>query len=251
MNKKNVIIAGYPKSGTTWLSRLVAELIACPLIGDWGYVNMSPPYSEGSNRNSEFQCFKSHHSYKEIFRASDLPIHKVIYIVRDPRDVVISGVHYFQFIPSHLKLLNIGPIKRMLYRVTSKKERKRQMINAVLEGNGSINQWLSSSWISHYKGYSSEEILLVRYEDLLENPTKECNRIVNYLDFNTTKEEIAMSIHLQSFNKRRDDVKTKTNRSFKNLLRMGSSGYWKEEFSEHEVELFNHAFKYLKTPYEF
>ena len=37
MSKKNIIIVGYPKSGTSWLSRLVAELIQCEFLGDWGY----------------------------------------------------------------------------------------------------------------------------------------------------------------------------------------------------------------------
>ncbi len=100
--KKNIIIVGYPKSGTTWLSRLVAELVSCPLQGDWGFEDLNAPYKEGQNRTSEFQVFKSHHTFQEIKSASNLDIHKIIYIIRDPRDVVISGVHYFNFLPKLL-----------------------------------------------------------------------------------------------------------------------------------------------------
>ena len=31
--KNNIVIAGYPKSGNTWLTRLVAEVLKCPVVG--------------------------------------------------------------------------------------------------------------------------------------------------------------------------------------------------------------------------
>jgi hypothetical protein len=251
MNKKNVIIAGYPKSGTTWLSRLVAELIVCPLIGDWGFENMRPPFSEGMDRGSEYQCFKSHHTYEEISQASDLPIHKIIYIVRDPRDVVISGAHYFQFTPSIVNFLIFGPFRRILYRLTSKKEKKKQMIKAVLKGNASINQWLTSSWKSHYEGYLKDDVLVVRYEDLLKTPFKECNRISTFLSIPVKKDHIAECIHIQSFQNKKNEKMSMNQGHFKELLRKGSSGYWKEDFSDQDIEQFKNVFKDLELPYEF
>ena len=32
---KNIIVAGYPKSGCTWATRLLAELVGCPVAGFW------------------------------------------------------------------------------------------------------------------------------------------------------------------------------------------------------------------------
>ena len=32
---KNIIVVGYPKSGCTWATRLVAELVGCPVGGFW------------------------------------------------------------------------------------------------------------------------------------------------------------------------------------------------------------------------
>jgi hypothetical protein len=251
MDKKNVIIAGYPKSGTTWLSRLVAELIVCPLKGDWGFENLTPPYSEGLGRISEYQCFKSHHSFEELSKVSELSIHKIIYIVRDPRDVVISGVHYFQFFPSFLNFLKIDPVRRFFYRFTSNKEKKKQMIKAVLNGDETINQWLRSSWRSHYESYQKDNVLLVKYEDLLKTPYRECNRINNFIGVPVKKDHIAECIHVQSFQNRKNEKMSMNQGRFRILLRKGSSGYWKEEFSDLEVDLFKNAFKDLKMPYEF
>ena len=39
MENETVYVVGYPKSGCTWLTRLVAELLGCPVSGFLGAVN--------------------------------------------------------------------------------------------------------------------------------------------------------------------------------------------------------------------
>ena len=98
MNKnKNILIVGYPKSGTNWLSRLVAEVLQCNFNGDWGFDTKNASRLIFENTNSEYQVFKSHHFFSDIKTASKEPIYKIIYIVRDPRDIVISGTYFFNF----------------------------------------------------------------------------------------------------------------------------------------------------------
>lgn len=62
---KKIIIAGYPKSGNTWLTRLVAEIVGCPVTG-FLYSQHFEIAKEGGDRKSEFECFKSHHKYYEL-----------------------------------------------------------------------------------------------------------------------------------------------------------------------------------------
>jgi len=252
--KKNIIIVGYPKSGSTWLSRLVAELMECPLQGDWGFENINVPYKEGQNRTSEFQVFKSHHTFQELENVSKLDIHKIIYIIRDPRDAVISGVHYFSFLPRLLAKRdgNINHIlRKTCNKIVSKKEKKRQMINAVLNGNTTINPWFKNSWRNHYSSYKNKDVLIVKFEDLLKSPEMESQKILKFLDLDKDIEHIKNSVENQSFQKRKQLDKNKKDAHQKKLLRKGTYGSWKKELSESEIAQFKNKLKNTNSLYDF
>src|SRR6056297_564086 len=98
-SRQIVIASGYPKSGNTWLTRLTAQLIGCPVKGFWTQPQNKDHAIEGTERVSEYRCFKSHHTYQsleESFTTFGNRTEKVIYIVRDPRDVAISATFFFK-----------------------------------------------------------------------------------------------------------------------------------------------------------
>ena len=86
---KKIIIAGYPKSGNTWLSRLTANLVGCPVEGFLYNPNNVEIAIEGTERVSDYRVYKSHHQLSELTK-EDIQNSKIIYVVRDPRDVLCS-----------------------------------------------------------------------------------------------------------------------------------------------------------------
>lgn len=249
MNKKNIIIVGYPKSGTTWLSRLIAELVECPLQGDWGFDHIQALYKEGEERTSEFQCYKSHHTYQELSEVSKEKIYKIIYIVRDPRDIAISGMHYFNFSSKKqalLKKLKLSNSAKSFSNIPEE-DKKKKMIHAVLYGDKNINQWLNMPWKDHLNNYKDEGVLLIKYEELIDNPQETCTDILKYLTLEKTTSHITNSIEKQSFKKRKREIEATDNPLLKKIIRKGGYGYWKEDFSKKENNLF---IKHLiDTPY--
>lgn len=89
----DIIIVGYPNSGNTWVTRLVAELVGCPVVGFLGS-DHNEIAIEGLQRKLPFQCFKSHHQLHEL-RDIKTNTKIIIYVVREPRDICISGSKYF------------------------------------------------------------------------------------------------------------------------------------------------------------
>jgi hypothetical protein len=80
--------AGYPRSGNTWVGRLLADLLDAPLSN---IEKVSPPmdYAYCLTGTSGHIVKKTHWRYEQ--KEADA---RVVYIQRDPRDVVISQIFY-------------------------------------------------------------------------------------------------------------------------------------------------------------
>jgi hypothetical protein len=88
----------------------------------------------------------------------------VIYIVRDPRNVVTSIKHHYSM-NNYEEAINFMKNKSVW-----------------LQDNNKVPEMLSS-WDNHYQSWSRfpKNFLLIRYEDLINNPYDEIKKIILYL----------------------------------------------------------------------
>jgi hypothetical protein len=232
---KRVLVVGYPKSGCTWATRLVAELIGCPVAGFW-QKERKDLATEGEDRISEYRCYKSHHQLGELGVSPHQPDTWLLYILRDPRDVAISSANYFQFdrFPRLAALFRRFRRGEKVYRHTlypllvSQNYRLEEMTTALLQGSGRVHNWVRVSWRDHWRPYQEAAIPIVRYEDLLGHPIEQCQRILRHLGFTRSNEEITRAVENQSFELKKRALLEQGETGRAKFLRVGKSGQWRE-----------------------
>lgn len=238
----NLIVTGYPKSGNTWLTRLVGELVDCPVAGFWGFDEIEVA-REGFDRVSEHKCYKSHFQLSELEKEQQSPDVKIIYVMRDPRDVIVSGANFFDFPRTQFlkRVLNKLPdvpvldfetldplIAPLSYRVD-------RMLEAVTSGDEKVNYWCRVPWSEHVVPFVEDpQILTVRYEDLLVDAPTECFRILDYVGVERTEDEVAQAIHNQSFHEKRKSLEEEGKVNELPYLREGRKGGWTEVLNEQQ-----------------
>lgn len=234
-----VVIAGYPKSGNTWLTRLVAELLGCAVKGFWGQPKNIEMAIEGGDRSSRHIVYKAHQQYGAFSKYKENI--KIIYIVRDVRDIAVSGSNYFVFPPNDFltKILYCGyPIKKLRRNIMtfhnsrrghslSDAEKLDEMIQLLIHGNRYVVSWCKVPWGDHVNGYLGEDVHFVRYEDLLLDPTEECQKVLRFLNVRKSNEHIETAIYNQSFEVVKKKFQKQGDKSRSTFLRNGKSEVWR------------------------
>jgi hypothetical protein len=219
----DIFIVSYPRSGNTWVRFLVGTLYFNKKI-DW--VNIEEYVQNVYDDNSKLlkvkspRLLKSHNSYDQRYK-------KVIYIVRDVRDVVISYYYW------HLKMAN--------YQNTFD-----EFFDEFIEGKCAFQDWDNNvtSWIEN-KNKIEKGFLLVKYEDLKQNTFEKLKDIADFLSLQRDDTEINSTIAWASFeNMRRIEVEQQSEvKRFKNsdhsipFVRQGKSGSWKNTLTDKQKQI--------------
>jgi hypothetical protein len=229
---KNVLVVGYPKSGTTWLTRLTAEVLGCPVKGFWGEPDGFEIAVEGQERNSQYRCYKSHHQLHQIDAHSEKPHEAVIYLVRDPRDVVVSASRYFY--PPRFGLVGravrripyIGNVFKDFYNTPG--YRVDRMTTAILQGDAGVSRWCRVDWETHVTPYLESDHLFLRYEDLLDDAQQACRKIVDHLGIDRSREHLETSVYQQSMDFKKQKFLERGETEKANFMKTGTHGQWKD-----------------------
>lgn len=167
------------------------------------------------------RLLKSHEYFDPRYRT-------VIYIVRDPRDVAISYWNH------HIK-----------FKLIDRRYPIQEFIDKYLKGElDPFGTWQEhvGSWLGAREG--NDRFLLLRYEDMLADPTSGAKQIASHLGLNLTDVHIEEAIESSSFRIMKAKEKEQgghwlpTKNSFPDLpfIREGKSQQWKNKLEPHLAE---------------
>jgi hypothetical protein len=215
----DIFLVSFPKSGNTWTRFLLANLRFPDQPANWANIDRLVPDPTGTakrdfDRMPRPRIIKSHECFDPRYP-------RVIYIVRDPRDVVLSQYHYHRKIR---RLEDDSPIETFVTR----------FLAGETCPHGSWGQNIGT-WLSASEG--DPRFLLLRYEDLVADTARELQKVVAFLHLSSSPVEIAAAVERSSADRMRELEKMQTNKnglmkgSRKDLsfVRAAGSGGWRSE----------------------
>ncbi|XP_026865018.1 sulfotransferase family cytosolic 1B member 1-like [Electrophorus electricus] len=239
----DLLIATYPKAGTTWTQEIVDLLLH---DGDAEVCKRAPtairiPFLEIQSPApipSGLDLLKSMKPPRVI--KTHLPIQlvpegfwenkcKVIYVARNAKDNLVSYYHFDRMNQSQPEP---GPWE--------------EYIQKFMKGNLG---W--GSWYDHVKGYWKERekrnILYLFFEDMKEDPRREVVRIMRYLDLSLADNVIDKIVQLTSFKVMKDNPmanytfipKAVFDHSISAFMRKGEVGDWSNHFTPAQSQMFD------------
>ena len=258
-------IASYPKSGNTWVRAMISSLVYSndgvfnfellkkiqQFPNRKHFENFTQKFQDINelkkfwiaaqnwiNLSGEIKFLKTHHINCKIgehpFTNNNNTL-GAIYVVRDPRNLINSFVNHYQIDKKAAKNF-----------ITSKAS-----ATGGTAGSKQNNVFtILGSWDDHYKSWKkiNNNLLIIKYENLILNPYEEIHRIIRFLEkfinFNYDDNKIKNIIESTSFQKMKkmelekgfDEAISNEETSNKiNFFNLGSEHKWQKYLNDDEV----------------
>lgn len=230
----DTFLVSFPRSGNTWTRFLVCNLINPDDPVNFAQLESRIPeiYDVTDRALRAFarpRIIKSHECFDPRYR-------KIIYIVRDPRDVFIS---YYEF---QLK-------RRVISDDCSLEQFLPRFMDSEIEPKTGCWRDHVVSWIATRGG--QKNFLPLRYEDMIADTQKESTKIAEFLGLDSNPERIARAVALSSADRMRKLEKeqsqqwkeTKKTREDKPFVGKAASGGWRTILPEQCVAQIESAWR--------
>lgn len=260
-------IASYPKSGNTWVRSIISSLIYSNdgnfdfdllkkiqqfpnkkyfenFTNDFHNINEIKKYWIESqnflNLDKEVKFFKTHHINCKIGEHAFTNKNNTlgtIYVVRDPRNLINSFTNHYSIDKNTAK--NFITSRQSVTGALGKMKKENNIFTIL------------GSWNDHLKSWTNmnQNLLLIKYEDLIENPLNEINKITKYLenliDFSYNEEKINNIINSTSFEVMKkketeegfhESVMDNTNENKVNFFNLGKENKWEKYLNSEDQE---------------
>jgi len=220
----DTFVVSYPRSGNTWTRFLIANLLHPNQNVSFANIErLIPDTSSQSNRALKAtprpRIIKTHQYFDHRYG-------KIIYIVRDPRDVALS---YYDFQRKYRQVEDGYPLERY--------------VDDFVTGKLISTDWGTwgenvASWI--FTRGKRKDFLLLRYEDMVKDTTLQLARMGTFLGIEAEPEGLQRAIERSSADRMRELenlesdqwVATKNHRKDIPFVRGAKSGGWRASLPE-------------------
>jgi len=185
-NKNDIMICSNFRSGSTLLQFILNMLVNNTRITD---INLE--WLEHTGKEINNNIYKTHYSYDKIPVKELNTETKIIYIQRNPKDVLVSMYEYYK----SSKWINYKGDFETFFKL-------------FMKGDLLYDRW--DKHVQSFKKSNHSNILFIHYEDLIKNKKETILEIVKYLKLNVKSKKIKNIIDVTEFSYMKNKVE-KTN----------------------------------------
>ena len=226
----DVFLCTYPKSGTTWLGYLLAQLLKespDEQLGLDSFNRYVPDVNTLYRRRAGLVGLAGlgDPRFMLCHAEFDPTLPRVVYVLRDPRDVMVSYWHYQRFLrPGHVESL-AEFLQRPAY--------------------------FPCAWDAHVRGWllprRHPNLLVLRYEDMHADTAGVLRQVLDFAGLSVEPAAIAAAVDQSRFSRMRAaeerfGVGDKAAGTDERFVRKGRVGSWQEEMGPAELRLLEDRF---------
>ncbi|XP_077015413.1 amine sulfotransferase-like [Tamandua tetradactyla] len=239
----DVFIITYPKSGTIWAQQILS------LIHYEGHRNKTEnvetldraPFLEYNMRKVDFskmpspRIFSSHIPYYLAPRGLKNKKAKIVYIYRNPKDILVSYYHF----------------SNLVVRLQAS-DNLEQFMKQFLDG-----KVVGSRWFDHIRGWYEHKhdfnILFMKYEDMKKDLKSSVAKLCSFLGKELSEEDLDTVVRQATFQNMKDDPQANYNTILReeigarnndgHFMRRGTVGDWKRHLTVEQNERFDKIFQ--------